>query len=54
MPKQKDRIELTALIESVAASPRNAVWVSWALDQALEDVFEISEVVFVRAHFHTG
>ena len=54
MPKQKDRIELTALIESVAAIPRNAESVSSALEQALEAVCENSPVVFGRAQIHTG
>lgn len=54
MPKKNDRIELTALIESIAAIPRNANSVSDALEQALEAVCKHSPVVFGRAQIHSG
>jgi EAL domain-containing protein (putative c-di-GMP-specific phosphodiesterase class I) len=54
VPKKNDRIELTALIESIAAIPRNANSVSDALEQALEAVCKHSPVVFGRAQIHSG
>lgn len=53
MPKKNDRIEVTALIESIAAIPRNANSVSAALEQALEAVCKHSPVVFGRAQIHS-
>ena len=54
VPKQDDRLEVTALIDSIAAIPRNADSVAAALEQALEAVCETSPVVFGRAQIHTG
>jgi EAL domain-containing protein (putative c-di-GMP-specific phosphodiesterase class I)/GGDEF domain-containing protein len=54
VPKKNDRIEVTALIESIAAIPGNANSVSAALEQALEAVCKHSPVVFGRAQIHSG
>ena len=54
MPKQNGQLELTALIDSIAAIPSNANTLAAALEQALETVCETSPVVFGRAQIHAG
>jgi EAL domain-containing protein (putative c-di-GMP-specific phosphodiesterase class I)/GGDEF domain-containing protein len=54
VPKQNGRLELNALIDSIAAIPSNANTLAAALEQALETVCETSPVVFGRAQIHAG
>jgi len=54
VPKQNGRLELTALIDSIAAIPSNANSIAAALEQALETLCETSPVVFGRAQVHAG
>jgi EAL domain-containing protein (putative c-di-GMP-specific phosphodiesterase class I)/GGDEF domain-containing protein len=54
VPKQNGQLELTALIDSIAAIPSNANTLAAALEQALETVCETSPVVFGRAQIHAG
>ncbi len=53
MPSQKDRFELSALIDSIAAIPGSTESVAAALAQALETVCQNSSVVLGRAQIHT-
>jgi EAL domain-containing protein (putative c-di-GMP-specific phosphodiesterase class I)/GGDEF domain-containing protein len=52
VPKQKDRLEVSALIDSIATLPRKADSVAAALEQALEALCMNSPVVFGRAQIH--
>ena len=54
VPKQNDRLEVTALIDSIVGIPRNADSVCSALEQALEALCVNSSVVLGRAQIHSG
>ena len=54
MPRQNDRLDLSALIDSIASIPRTAESVAAALEQSLEAVCANSSVVLGRAQIHTG
>ncbi len=54
MPRQNDRLDLSALIDSIASIPRIAESVAAALEQSLEVLCAKSSVVLGRAQIHTG
>jgi len=53
VPRQNDRLDLSALIDSIASILRSAETVAAALEQSLEAVCANSSVVLGRAQIHT-
>jgi len=54
VPRQNDRLDVSALIDSIATIPRMAESIAAALEQSLEALCADSSVVFGRAQIHTG